>query len=310
MREPLVTAVIPTRNRPDLVTRAVRSALAQTHQHLEIVVVIDGPDGPTVEALSAIDDPNFRYVELQKSVGGSEARNVGVREASGDWIAFLDDDDEWMPTKIAKQIALATSAPHSDHQVIACRVIGRTPGRDYVWPTRLPADGEPLSEYVLARNSWFRGEGQLQTSMLLASRELMLTVPFTAGLPKHQDTDWYVRIGALNDVSIRFVDEPLAIWYLEENRPTIVRSADWKRSFDWINSVRPLITRRAYSGFLATQLAGEASAQRAWSAFAPLTSAMFKLGKPKPIDIAIYMGNWILSRPVRSHLRRLISRRD
>ncbi len=310
MTEPLVTAVIPTRNRPDLLLRAVRSALAQTYQHIEIVVVIDGPDASTVEALRAIQDPCLRYIELEKSVGGSEARNVGVREASGEWIAFLDDDDEWLPTKIAKQIALATPAPQNSFQVIACKVIGRTPTRDYVWPTRFPAVGEPLSEYVLARNSWFRGEGQLQTSMLLVTRELMRQVPFTAGLPKHQDTDWYVRIGARQDVTVKFVDEPLAIWYLEENRATIVKSYDWKRSFDWVNGVRPLITRRAYSGFLATHLAGEASSQQAWDAFTPMTSAMFKFGSPKPIDLALYVGNWILSRPLRTSLRRLFSRRD
>jgi glycosyltransferase involved in cell wall biosynthesis len=308
MHEPHVTTVIPTRNRPDLVIRAVQSALDQTYENLDVIVVIDGKDAATANALTALNDPRVRYIELAESLGGSEARNVGVREAPGEWIAFLDDDDEWMPSKIVKQIALAQTAPKSDFTVIACRVIGRTPSRDYIWPTRFPSTGEPLSEYLLARNTWFRGEGQLQTSMLLVPRELMLMVPFTRGLPKHQDTDWYVRIGARGDISVKYVDEPLAIWYLEENRPTIVKNYDWKRSFEWLNGVRPLITPRAYSGFLATQLAGEAAAQQAWSAFRPLTSALFKFGEPKPIDLAIYIGNWILTRKVRSSLRRIVSR--
>ena len=144
--------------------------------------------------------------------------------------------------------------------------------------------------------------------MLMMRRELMLEVPFTPGLRKHQDTDWYVRIGARSGVSVLFADEALAIWYLEENRPTIVKNYDWQSSFDWLNGIRPLITRRAYSGFLATQLAGEAAAQHAWRAFTPLTAAMFKFGAPKPIDLAIYADNWILSRGVRSSLRSLFSR--
>ena len=96
---PLVSVVIPTRNRPRLVLRAVASAMRQTYRTLQIVVVVDGPDTESVIALREVQDARIKIVALHENVGGSEARNVGVRESSGNWIAFLDDDDEWLPEK-------------------------------------------------------------------------------------------------------------------------------------------------------------------------------------------------------------------
>ena len=117
---PLVSAVIPTHNRVQLVCRAIRSALRQTYQNLEVVVVLDGRDANAVELLEGLCEPRLRVVELAETQGPAEARNVGARHAQGNWIAFLDDDDEWASTKIEKQIALLEEADPSTN-FIACR---------------------------------------------------------------------------------------------------------------------------------------------------------------------------------------------
>ena len=137
---PFVSAVIPTRNRSELVERAVRSALAQTHSAMEVVVVIDGPDSQTEAVLAAIEDPRLYVIKLGQSVGGAEARNAGVHAAKGEWIAFLDDDDEWLPEKIEKQLAVA-AASSVPFPVVSCRMFARTPLREYIWPRRLPDPG-------------------------------------------------------------------------------------------------------------------------------------------------------------------------
>jgi glycosyltransferase involved in cell wall biosynthesis len=93
---PEISVVIPTRNRAALVPRAVHSALAQTLRDIEVIVVVDGPDPDTVEALAAIDDPRLRVVALDASGGAPAARNVGARNAGAPWVALLDDDDEWL----------------------------------------------------------------------------------------------------------------------------------------------------------------------------------------------------------------------
>ena len=105
--EPLVSAVIPTCNRPNLVVRAVKTALSQTYPNMEVIVVVDGPDDSTSQALGAIADPRIQIITLPQRLGGSGARNAGVQAAKGEWIAFLDDDDEWMPSKIECQLDIA-----------------------------------------------------------------------------------------------------------------------------------------------------------------------------------------------------------
>ena len=100
---PLITVVIPTRNRPELLLRAIRSVFAQTYTEFEIIVVIDGHDADSIEALSSIRDPRLRYIEIANGGGGNQARNLGASMANADWIALLDDDDEWLPGKLQAQ---------------------------------------------------------------------------------------------------------------------------------------------------------------------------------------------------------------
>src|SRR5277367_2496697 len=171
MSPQLVSAVIPTRNRPEWVLRAVRSALSQTHENLEVVVVIDGPDPATRATLGGISDSRLRVLELDKSVGGSSARNRGVEHATGEWVAFLDDDDEWLPEKIEKQLDVALRSA-SLVPIVSCYFIGRTPRGDYVWPRRVPRLHEPLCEYLFMRRSIFFGERQLQNSLPFATVQL------------------------------------------------------------------------------------------------------------------------------------------
>ncbi len=98
------------------------SALAQTLREIEVVVVIDGEDPATRIALDELaqQDGRLRVLALAASVGGSDARNRGVDMAAGEWIAFLDDDDEWLPGKLQAQIdavrASKASSPDRDLQ--------------------------------------------------------------------------------------------------------------------------------------------------------------------------------------------------
>jgi glycosyltransferase involved in cell wall biosynthesis len=302
MPNPLVTAVIPTRNRPDLLQRAITSVRAQTYGPVEIVVVIDGPDDPTRALLSAMSGERLRFIPLQKRVGGSDARNIGVQNAASEWIAFLDDDDEWLPSKIEKQLALAARATES-YPVISSQLIAKSPYGDFVWPRRFPAEAEPLSEYLFNRKTIFRGEGQLQTSMLLTRKTLMELVPFTSGLRKHQDFDWYLRVSQLPGARFHFVPEPLVNLYLEENRESITGRPDWQFSLDWLKANRERMTPRAYAGFICTQLAPEASQQGAWSALPLLFAEMLRHGKPGYMDVSIFGAMWLMRPSFRRALR-------
>jgi glycosyltransferase involved in cell wall biosynthesis len=111
--------VVPTRDRPDLVAGAVRSALAQEGATVEVCAVDDGSAEPLVlpDALAA--DPRVSLVRLDAPAGAAAARNAGIAATAGDLVAFLDDDDEWLPGKLARQID-ALHAGGSGTVMVAC----------------------------------------------------------------------------------------------------------------------------------------------------------------------------------------------
>jgi glycosyltransferase involved in cell wall biosynthesis len=108
----LVSVIIPTFNRAYCIERAIGSALAQTHPHLEIVVVDDGSTDNTAELMRARygSDPRVRYVH-QANGGVCAARNTGFEEATGSFVALLDSDDAWKPWKLELQLACMARLP-------------------------------------------------------------------------------------------------------------------------------------------------------------------------------------------------------
>jgi glycosyltransferase involved in cell wall biosynthesis len=251
---PVVSVVIPTRNRPALVVRAVASALAQSLDNIEVIVVIDGEDAQTVQALSAIADIRVQVISLSQSVGGSEARNIGVRRSSGEFVAFLDDDDEWSAHKLSQQLKTARWS-QAQFPVVTCRLIARRPNGDEIWPVRQMRPGESMSEYLLCREASFRqGEGFIQTSTLLVPRRLLLRVPFTAGLPRHQDWDWLIRVSSHPGVAFHWVWEPLVVYHIGKAGSSVSASESLAASLSWVRA-SDLITPKARAYFYATQIA-------------------------------------------------------
>ncbi len=107
---PLVSIVIPTYNRAHLLLRAVRSALAQTYQNIEVIIVDDGSTDNTQEIVKSFDDPRVQYMRQDKNRGVCAARNAGIRRSKGKYIAFLDSDDEYLPEKIRKSVEVFKSS--------------------------------------------------------------------------------------------------------------------------------------------------------------------------------------------------------
>ena len=102
LKIPIISVIIPTYQRADLVAGAIESVLAQTYQDYEIIVVNDGSTDNTKEVLATFG--NSITAIHQENRGLSAARNAGITISSGKYIAFLDDDDLWLPEKLAKQI--------------------------------------------------------------------------------------------------------------------------------------------------------------------------------------------------------------
>jgi glycosyltransferase involved in cell wall biosynthesis len=268
-------------------------------------VVIDGLDPATGASLSCLRDTRVRIVALDEAVGGSEVRNIGVQHAKAEWIAFLDDDDEWLPTKLELQMEAAEKA-RDCCPIVSCKVLARSPSGTEVWPVNSPA--KPYSEYLLVRKRIRYGEGLLQTSTLLAKRELLLRVPFRKGLRKHQDWDWLLRSTALEEVRIVFVEQPLVIWHLDDERSRVSQQDGWQSSLEWIRSVKHLVTRRAYASFLVNYVARPAAAARAWPMAVSLFVEMLREGQPGVREMALLMLPWLVPRGLPRILRGIIVR--
>lgn len=115
---PIVSVVIPTRNRFEMLVTAVKSVLEQTYQDFEIIIIDDASTDRTSSILAYFDDERIRYFRNEENIGGSASRNIGISNSKGLYIGFLDDDDEWLPTKLEKQITLFNEKP--DIAFMAC----------------------------------------------------------------------------------------------------------------------------------------------------------------------------------------------
>jgi glycosyltransferase involved in cell wall biosynthesis len=301
-----VTAIIPTCNRPKLVERAIRSALDQSYSPLEVVLVIDGMDERTRRVAVEMKEPRLRIIELGRNAGAAQARNIGVSMARGEWVAFLDDDDEWLPRKIEVQMQAARRSS-ALYPVVGSRVVVRSSEFDWISPARLYSAGEPMSEYLFCRRKFVDGASYMQTSTLLMQRELMLKIPFQAKLKRHHDWDWLLRASAQPGVEFHVLSDALAIFNIDDGRTSIGRSLDWKVSRSWAQGIRDSFTPRAYSFFLANECVSRAVKTKAGgAAYVSLVWEFFASGQPTPRSLLSLAGFLCLPGGVRDSMRRSV----
>ncbi|MCW4005058.1 MAG: glycosyltransferase family 2 protein [Candidatus Bathyarchaeota archaeon] len=103
--EPLISVVIPTYNRAHVLPRAINSVLSQSYPNFELIVVDDCSTDSTKAVIDSFDDERLRYIRHEKNQGAVCARNTGIKAAKGEYIAFQDSDDEWLPEKLRVQVS-------------------------------------------------------------------------------------------------------------------------------------------------------------------------------------------------------------
>jgi glycosyltransferase involved in cell wall biosynthesis len=136
-----VTVIIPTFNRAAIVVRAIRSVLGQTCQDWELIVVDDASTDGTEQAVRSFSDNRIKYIRHDRNRRVSVARNTGIRCAQGEYVAFLDSDDEWLPEKLQKELEVFRN---SDPQV----------GLVYTGKTILDERGRVLKVRMATKSGW------------------------------------------------------------------------------------------------------------------------------------------------------------
>jgi glycosyltransferase involved in cell wall biosynthesis len=205
-----VSVVIPTHNRADFLRGAVSSVLNQTYQNFEIIVVDDASTDDTAKVVAAFNDERIRFLRHDTNKGGSAARNTGILASKCDYIAFLDDDDEWLPEKLAKQMDVLLASPQDVGCVYTgCVDVDRTTGR--VIGQQIPTKRGNLSKELLVKNC-IGG-----ASSVLLKRDCFKKVGlFDESLPRSQDYDMWFRIA--NEFLFEYIQAPLFKYYLHESR--------------------------------------------------------------------------------------------
>ena len=198
---PLVSVVIPTHNRPEATVRAARSVLAQTHGALELLVIDDGSTDDTAARVLRLDDPRLRVVR-QENGGVARARNRGLAEARGAYVAFLDSDDAWRADKLARQVVAMEAAPA---RVGFCSTGCEIRSATGVEMRGAGPRGDAFAALLL------RNLVHAPTSCGLIRREVHEAVGgFDPSLPAIEDWEWLQRVARLFDLAA--VDAPLTLY--------------------------------------------------------------------------------------------------
>lgn len=202
-----VSAVIPTVGRPSLY-RAVRSVLAQSEAVDEVIIVAD-TDRPVYYP------PDNRITLLRNDFprGPAVSRRRGIDVAQGSIIALLDDDDEWHPEKIKRQLAAVGDA--GPHWIVSCRMAVVGPGeRRRVWPRRLIGPREPLADYLFRFTGLRQGGRALQTSTLCFPAVVARAVPWDSHMcAVHDESSWLLGVARrLPDLQVIQLPEVLSTY--------------------------------------------------------------------------------------------------
>jgi glycosyltransferase involved in cell wall biosynthesis len=208
-KNPIVSVIIPAYNRPQLLVRTIKSVIGQTFKDWELIIVDDGsPNKKVKQVVKDLQkqDKRILYFWQKNSGGPAGPRNVAIKKARGEYIAFLDADDEWLPTKLEKQLKLFKESTNPKLGFVSCNSIIIDERENKIRQSNIPGP-ERILEHLL---SWSCVNS---CSGLVVRKEVFKKVGrFDEGLKMADDWDLCIRIAKEYDYD--FVKEPLFKYYV------------------------------------------------------------------------------------------------
>jgi glycosyltransferase involved in cell wall biosynthesis len=266
MAAPFFSVIIPVYNRARVLAAAIESVRAQSFSDFEIIVVDDGSrDSPRTVA-EAFGDARIRFIR-QDNAGGGAARNTGIDQACGDFVAFLDSDDDFLPDHLENMHALLRG---TTGQVGYARVrVDRGENRVFLKPPRAIAPGEDMATYLLC------DRGFTPTSTIVAPREAAARIRFDEHLRVAEDTDFAIRL-ALAGYRFRMLEAPGAVWKDHFDPERLSSSTGGEQLAGWLARLQPQLPARAWHGARGWAYAKLIARQHPFSALALYLNAVLR----------------------------------
>jgi glycosyltransferase involved in cell wall biosynthesis len=215
---PLVSVVIPTKNRRNIVVDAIRSVLNQDYSNYEIIVSDDCSVDNTVEYLKSLNLP-IKIIE-NETKGASHTRNAGIKAAKGEFISFLDSDDVWLPSNLSEQVDYITKHPdiglvYTDQYIES--------GGKILKMTRFKGEAANAEQKKRFNLPWcIIPQAPVHTSAIMVRKSIFDTVGlFNEDLQIHEDSDMWNRISEVTEFG--FIEKPLSIFRWEKDPEHILK---------------------------------------------------------------------------------------
>jgi glycosyltransferase involved in cell wall biosynthesis len=276
---PKVSVIIPTHNRAELLRCAIVSVLNQSYQDFEIVVVDDASTDKTPEVITSFNDVRIKCIRHEVKKGDAGSRNTGIRNSSGGFLAFLDDDDEWLPEKLQMQVDILGNSPPT----VGCVYTGFLKidrGTGKILAVKITGKKGDLFQEMFLGNF-------IATACILLRRECFERVGlFDERMPCNSDYDMWIRVA--EHFHFECIREPLVIIHyaqgpkLSTSLPLVLQG--WEMLFEKYNKVF-MSNKRRFSRFyydvgILYFLNGDSGKSR---------RAMFKAIESCPLSVKYYL---------------------
>lgn len=241
---PFFSIVIPIYNGSSTIKSTLNSLTFQEYSSFEVILIDDGSED--IQKTEAIvkqysQKLDIHLIKHPSNKNGAAARNTGISCAKGQYIAFLDADDQWKPTKlkvIKEEIKAQSRNPNE--LVFFSQIIIKSAKGEAIVPEYF-SSAIPMSEYIFMRG------GVIQTSSIVVSKELAKKIKFDARFKRHQDYDFVLRASHL-DIPFVFIEEPLVI-YNVPNKIFSPNKESAEYSLWWAKEMQRFFTRKALGAF-------------------------------------------------------------
>ena len=184
-----ISVIIPTYNRGNMIENSITSVLNQTYKNLEVLIIDDGSTDNTKEIIDKIEDKRIRYIKIKENLGGSNARNIGIKEATGRFISFQDSDDTFYPNKLELQFNNMINQ-NSNLDFCKIKVIFNSSYHHYV-PNKFQEKnimkGNFFTELIANGN-------YISTQSILVRKKFIEKYYFDVNMPRLQDYELILRM--------------------------------------------------------------------------------------------------------------------